>query len=378
MMKKLIYILTSLVLISCVGTAGIDEQDGRNPLSETVLQSSAEAGGEAVIQWNGFTEDVSVSLVNADGESYEMKVDVVTASGLVFFIPADLPAGVYKVVILIAGKTSELGEMEVTASEDAPGTEPDPEPTPEPELPVAAKTLVRIEYYSPYSGSSQLLRAWDITRTPVPTLRVSEYIVDGLEQTLAGYDEYVTTADKTFRLKTDGLEMSNHVEMSYVVEENGRVAAAEVLYYGKKSTTRHTWEYDAQQRLAEISYMHADKGEIQLAGLSYEASCLIGFDGIVYEYDDPYLVNAACAADVVWGYRAVCKGHTDPALFVPYLMGWYDVKSALLPTGMKLPDSSGTGTVSCSFSYEFDDDGYAVSMSWKEGNSNLRVVYVYE
>ena len=391
-MKKLIYILASLLLLSCAGAGGFDEQEGRNPLSESVLQSTAEAGGEAVIQWNGFSDDVTVTLVNADGESFAVEVDVVTASGLVFFVPAELPAGVYVVKVTMSGSTSELGEIEVTASPEKPGTgeepepepEPEPDPTPEPdpvpepEIPAGPKTLTRIEYYSPYSVGSQLLRVWDITRTPSPTLRVSEYVVDSSGPTLSGYDEYASSTSSAFYLNVDGLEISNHVEMTYSLESEDKVSGADVKVFGKKNKTRYTWEYDAQHHLTAISYVHADKGRLALAELSYEGDCLTGFDGIAFNYADASLVNADGAADVVWGYRTLCKGHTDPALFIPYLMGWHGTGPSPLPTSMQLPDASGAGTVNCSFNYEFDTDGRVVSMSWKEGNSNLKVVYVYE
>ena len=435
-MKKLIYIFTSLILLSCVGAGGFDEQEGTDPLAECVLSSTAEAGGEAIIQWNGFSEDVTVSLVSSDGEAYDMVVDVVTASGLVFMIPEDLPAGVYKVKVSMAGKVSELGEMEITASQKKPGDEGDSEKEPEkepeddseqnpdagdgseenpgdsedegsgeepgeepgdnqepetdpqpgedpgqgdePETPSGPKTLKRIEYYSPYSAGSQFMRAWDIDRSSSPVLRVSEYVVDNSGATLSGYDEYSGNGSGYFKLKKDGLEISNHVEMTYLLGSGNKVTGGDVLVYGKKETTRYTWEYDSQQRLSEISYVHSTKGEVALATLSYEGNCLTGFDGIVYEYGNSSLVNAEDAADVVWAYMTVSKAHTDPALFVPYLMGWYDVKSTSLPTKMLLPASSGSGTVTCNFSYEFDKQGYVKTMGWKEGNSNLKIVYVYE
>ena len=413
------------MLLSCVGAGGFDEQDNTNPLSECVLPSTVEAGGEAIIQWNGFSKDVTVALVASDGKSYDMVVDVVTASGLVFMIPEDIPAGEYKVKISMDGKVTELGEVEITASErkpddgkepekepeqdsenetekdpdvgdgseetpgdseegpdDEPGEDPQPGEDPgqgdDPEIPSGPKTLKRMEYYSPYNAGSQFMRAWDIDRSSSPVLRVSEYVVDNSGATLSGYDEYSGNGSGYFKLKKDGLEISNHVEMTYLLGSANKVTGADVLVFGKKETTRYTWEYDSQQRLSEISYVHSTKGEVALASLSYEGNCLTGFDGIVYEYGNPGSVNAEDAADVVWAYMSLSKGHTDPALFVPYLMGWYNVKSASLPTRMILPASSGSGTVTCDFSYEFDKQGYVKTMSWKEGNSNLKIVYVYE
>lgn len=393
-MKNLIYILASLMLLSCVGAGGFDEQDNTNPLSECVLPESAEAGGEAIIQWDGFSKDVTVSLVSSSGKSYDMTVDVVTASGLVFLIPSDLPAGAYKVKISMGGKAIDLGDIEILTPEDVsdpdsdskpdpdePESEPTPEPEPEPEpdpepdpepgpgddpvVPSGPKTLTGIEYHVS-SGESV---KWEIVRTPVPTLRVTND---------TGSDVYTGNSSGYFELTSDGIEMSNNVGMTYLLDGTGSVFCADVLRYGKSSTIRYTWEYDAQSRLSEISYEHATMGEISLASFEYQSGCLTGYDNIVIEYDNPSLVNAPDASDVILGYLCSIKGVVEPALFIPYLMGWYDVKSSRLPTGMQLPDPSGTGFVKCSFSYELDDDGYVVSMSWKENKDSFRMIYVYE
>lgn len=430
-MKKLVYIFTSLLLLSCVGTGGFDEQEGADPLSECVISAVAEAGGEAIIQWNGFSEDAAVALISSEGKSYDMTVDVVTASGLVFLIPADLPAGVYKVKVTMSGKELELGEIEITVSEKKPedgqqpdedsseddkGTEeneqnPDQEENPEtdpqpgddpevnpgenpeenpgegdgedpsdeqdPEIPVASKVLSRIEYYSPYSEGSQLLRAWEINRTSSPALKVSEYVVDASEATLSGYDEYSGDGSGYFEQVTDGLGESSHVKMTYLMNSDNRVNASDVVSYGKKDPVRYTWEYDSQQRLSEISYVHASAGDVCLASLSYEGNNLAEFSGILCEYADPSLVNAAGAADVVWGYMAVSNGREKPAYYFPYLMGWYDVKSASLPTAMSLPSSSGSGTEACALGYVFDEDGYVTEMNWTSGKNSFKVAFVY-
>ena len=67
----------------------------------------------------------------------------------------------------------------------------------------------------------------------------------------------------------------------------------------------------------------------------------------------------------------------DPYVYIPYLLGWYDKASVLLPTMMRLPDPQGIGTVDCTLKYEFDADGYVTKMSWSEGISSCRVEYIY-
>lgn len=95
-----------------------------------------------------------------------------------------------------------------------------------------------------------------------------------------------------------------------------------------------------------------------------------------FEYSDPALVGHPSAPDVVWGYMSLMEKN-DPFISFPFLLGWYDKASAKLPTKMISPSPTGTGTVECGLTYGFDEDGYPVSMSWTEGNSEYRVEYIY-
>lgn len=415
-MKRFVYIIASLLMLSCTGAGGFDEQEGTNPLSECVLSATEEAGGEGFIQWNGFTKDAKVDLVSSAGNSYDAVVDVVTSSGLVFLIPSDIPAGVYKVKVSMSGKVFEAGEIEIIASEkkpededpeqdpeddpnegegDEPGSDPQPDEDtdddpnegtgddtsgdgPEPETPSAARLLKRLEYYSPYLTGSQLLYTWEINRASSPTLLVSEYIVDASGAELSRQDEYVGNNAGYFEQTRETFYESNHVEMTYLMDSAEKVTGADVLVYGKSKTTRYTWEYDSQDRLMEISYIHATKGELALVSLSYEGNLLTGFDLYAFEYGTPSLINADGAVDVVWAYMTLSKGYKDPALYIPYLMGWYNVSSESLPTVMYLADPSGSGNVVCNLNYEFDLQGYVTAMNWKEGNSEMEIVFIYE
>ena len=65
----------------------------------------------------------------------------------------------------------------------------------------------------------------------------------------------------------------------------------------------------------------------------------------------------------------------DPFVYFPYLLGWYDVASSELPTAMSIV--SGTTTSFTPLSYEFDDKGYVVKMSWKEGNADNRILFEF-
>ena len=93
---------------------------------------------------------------------------------------------------------------------------------------------------------------------------------------------------------------------------------------------------------------------------------------ISFEYSDPALVAHPSAPDVVWGYMSLMEKN-DPFIYFPYLLGWYEKTSALLPSAMVVPSPSGTGKVTHPLAYTFDDDGYVTSMSWD--SYSVRFIY---
>lgn len=415
-MKKLLLLFLCIsALVSCGGDEGVLGPDSRNPLSECALPDTVQAGGELVLQWNGF-EDAAAIALKSSAVEYDLEVEVVTSSGLIAMVSREVTPGVYD-VMLTQSVSMKLGAVEVTAADqesgsdedpeqdpeddpnegegDEPGSEPQPDEGtdddpnegtgddtsgdgPEPETPSAARLLKRLEYYSPYLTGSQLLYTWEINRASSSTLLVSEYIVDASGAELSRQDEYVGNNAGYFEQTRETFYESNHVEMTYLMDSAEKVTGADVLVYGKSKTTRYTWEYDSQDRLMEISYIHATKGELALVSLSYEGNLLTGFDLYAFEYGTPSLINADGAVDVVWAYMTLSKGYKDPALYIPYLMGWYNVSSESLPTVMYQPDPSGSGNVVCNLNYEFDLQGYVTAMNWKEGNSEMEIVFIYE
>ena len=88
-------------------------------------------------------------------------------------------------------------------------------------------------------------------------------------------------------------------------------------------------------------------------------------------------MNNTYAADVIWGYMAM-KETVDPFVYFPYLLGWYSPKSTRLPVSMSVPSYDGSGADVYTLSYEFDDDGYVTSMSWKEGSASYSIEFVYQ
>ena len=436
MRKILTLLLLVFLAVACNDKDGLSGPQAENPLSECVLPASALAGGEVLVQWNGFTEDPAISMVSQDGTSYEVEVTVVTASGLVFLVPSSLTPGTY----LVKSGQDELGTMEILPAEmpvtglkmpsgaktgeeivvdgigfeegcvavlvDSEGNEhaleteltysgisvviPDDmaEGTYSVYLvqdgmewllsgsfpiykDIVAKTLTCVSYYSPYVGTMTLRLSWEINRDDPVTLTVSETVIDGQEESLEAYDMYVCDAAGLFTLDHDGFEASNDLSMAYDRDSDGVVTKSDVLIYGKKETTPFTWTYDADGFLTDIS-----SPTRSFRSFSYEEGNLVRFMNTSFEYSDPALVGHPSAPDVVWGYMSLMEKN-DPFICFPFLLGWYDKASAQLPTKMISPSPTGTGTVESALAYGFDEDGYPVSMSWTEGNSEYRVEYIY-
>lgn len=436
MRKILTLLLLALSAAACNDKDGLSGPQAENPLSECVLPVSAMAGGEVLVQWNGFPEEPAISMVGEDGTVYEAEVTVVTASGLVFLVPSSLVPGTY----MVKSGQDDLGTIEILPAEmpvtglkipsgakqgevvavdgigfeegcvavlvDSEGNEhaleteltysgisvviPDDlaEGTYAVYLvqdgmewllsgsfsvykDVIVKTLTRVNYYSPYIGTMLLRLSWEINRDDPVTLTVSETVIDGQEESLEAYDMYVCDATGLFTLDHDGFEASNDLEMSYDRDADGVVTQSDVLIYGKKETTPFTWTYDADGFLTDIS-----SPTRSFRSFSYEEGNLVSFMNTSFEYSDPSLVSHPSAPDVVWGYMSLMEKN-DPFICFPFLLGWYDKASAKLPTKMISPSPTGTGTVESALAYGFDEDGYPVSMSWTEGNSEYRVEYIY-
>lgn len=434
-MKRFLLILCVLCLVSCnhMGTGSGDEI--YDPLSECVLPGTARAGGEVIVQWNGFEQDAGVSLLADNGIEYEMVVLVVTSSGLIFRVPVQTPPGHY-IVMLEQSQSSQLGEIRIEAAEspvtgivvpsglkqgetaqiegigfeegcvvifiDSSGNEyafdteltnagisftvPSDLPCGDYDVyyeqggarwlaassvavyeEVSVKMLKRVDYIAPYISSLFLKLSWDISTEDPLTLTVSEYVIDGETESLEVYDKYVCSEDGWFELVNDGFEESNDMRMSYERDEQGTVVRADVVIYGDKEATPFQWTYDADGFLTEIA-----SPSRPFRSLTYEQGNLTVFRNTSFEYSDPSLVNHPSAPDVVWGYMSLMEKN-DPFIYFPYLLGWYDKASALLPSAILVPAPSGTGIQTYPLTYTFDDDGYVTAMSW----ASYKVQFTY-
>ena len=434
-------IILSIMLAVCLFTAC--DQSGRqdisgagNPLSEWTLPLSVTAGGEGAVQWNGFEPGAALHLESSEGARYSLEIIVLTASGVSFRVPSEVPEGRYMLVLEQDGRT-EMGEIQVkamempvtgvkVASEAVPGTAVDiagigfedgcvivlvdsagieyvletlltydgvsvvlPEELAEGEYDIyliqdgcrwlvsdsfciyseiVVKELAALRYYAPYSGEDKLMLEWTIS---AEELTISEYLVESGVAQLNAYDTYALDADGDYVLAYDGMEVSNDMSMTYNMDSDGKVASTDVLRYGKSKPTLFTWTYDSEGRVTDIS-----SPTTSFRQFTYEGGNMTSFHLTSFEYEQDGPVNNVAAPDVVWGYMALME-ISEPFIYIPYFLGWYRQASAQLPARMVKPSPTGAGTVAYTLSYTFDEDGYADSMFWKEGNDEYIVEYIY-
>ena len=415
--------------------------DGGNEMAECVCPASVRAGKDAVLQWEGFVEGDVLKAVSESGDVYDLIVTYVTSSGMGFTVPVDVPAGRY-MLVLDRSQRVELGEMEITApsmpitglsvpakslagetvlisgvgyvqgckilfagdeeyelaatltNEGVTVVLPENMPVGtyqvyllqdnlkwplkenfsiiEEVVEAVEKELVELRYYVPYIGEDLLMLSWKIEREDILTLTHSENIVSGGQIGVNAQDIYVSTGTHSFELSYDGYEYSDNYEFTYNYVD-GVLANADVVRYNGE-TVQYEWKYDEAGYMTEVVLSN-----LSIYNITYESGNIAEFEQIAYEYGDPTLVNAPCAPDVAWAYKAINEW-AKPAACFPYLLGWYDKASVQLPTMMYLPDTNnpdGAGKIACQPTYEFDAEGYVSKMSWTEGSEQHSIEFIY-
>lgn len=435
MRKYLLILLTILCLDSCSREGSGSMSDAVvDPISECVVPSNATGGEDVILQWNGFVQDDVIVLSGSSGE-HIVRIQKVTGSGLIFYVPFAMEPGRYAVILrreadeqlgmmdisapdipfvgvslpssviagedlLIAGSgydrtvivtfvSSEGERIRMESSLDSRGIVVlIPSVMPEGQYEVyisymdcewfvaavsvssAAKRLVSITYVGPYFGSTEVAYSWTVDEESSEIVLTESLVENGVFAENAS-DVYESDGPMSYKLTVDGLEMSNDVSMSYILDTDGKVTASDVILYGNDEPTRFEWSYDADDRLSEVTFI-SNRGEGTFASLEYQDGNIVRFNSRFFEYSDPELKNNPYAPSVVWGYMAV-QDKFDPFLYFPYLTGLYRTDSPLLPTSFKYND--GGGEVTCPLSYTFDDDGYVLEMSWVENRSTSRIMF---
>lgn len=427
-MKRLfIIICVLLVAASCNGLEGPDGPGAQNPLNECVLPSVVQAGDEALIQWNGFTQASRILLVSESGMETEVSIKVLTNSGIMFVVPASMPAGSYVVVLEQDGR-KELGTIQVTAA-DMPVTG----------IKIPSSIIVgeemMIEGIGFEEGCSIIMVSEDgkeliiktgLTSTGI-TLILPEDIVPGnytiylyqdgatwlisdsfavyggsKEQKLLQRIDYYTpyTGDEMLKLSWE-INHDDPVSLKlseYIVDGSGETLQVYDLYESKGDLCFELTHdgFESSNDLS-MSYIIDSEGTVQSSdvliygnakttaftwtydadgyltdissparsfrSLEYTDRNLTTFRNTSFEYGDAELVNHPFAPDVVWAYMALME-YNDPFVYFPFFLGWNIKSSAQLPDALILPSPTGTGTIRNELSYVFDEDGYVVKMAW--------------
>lgn len=433
-MKKITQVLMAMMLVVVAASCeekvdptpvGPGKDPDKDPLANCVLPASVKAGGEVLVQWDGFKDDAAISLVGEDSASHKMQVKVVTAYGLTFVVPIDFPAGAYKVVLNQQGESMELGSIRVNAP-DMPITGL--------KVPAGAVQgeIVSIDGIGFKDGCKVIAVGQDgaehelaaelsvsgITVTIPETLAEGNYqlylLQDGLRwllsssfsvvaevvvKTLERVDYYTAYVDDQLLRLTWEISREEPVTLTlsqYIVTgDNAELDIYDQYVLGSDGFFVLVHDGFEESNNIKMSYTKDDEGKVILADVlrygkkqttpftwtydtdgfltdvssptaslsafEYEDGNMVTFRNTAFEFGDPSLVNNPSAPDVIWAYMALMD-NKEPFMYVPYFLGWYTKASAQLPTAMLEPSNTGTGTDTYPITYEFDSDGYVVKM----------------
>ncbi len=331
-----------------------------SPVSAVSVPSKVACGEVLEITGIGFVDGCALNLKNAEGDVYTFMAEL-TDLGVMINIPEDMPTGTYDVYLFQDGVEWLLGtalEVREAVSEEV------------------VKEMSELRYMTPSDEGTMSMRKWTIDRGENITLEVAGYTIENGVETKGSYDVYISEDGYKFILTEDGMEVTNDIEMSYVLADDGSIQSSDVILYGKKAATPVTWTYE-NSLLVDVA---SEKGSF--TSLDYDADGnLILFHATDFEYLDASLVNAANAPDAAWAYMAMLSGHRDPFIYIPFFLGWSkNPDPAQLPSAVYLPDPddvTGQTEIAHPFSYEFDSDGYISKMSWtvEGGDHWIELIY---
>lgn len=437
MIKRFLVILTLTGVFAACSENSKDSLTGvTDPLSEWTLPVAVHAGGEGAIQWNGFSDDPSLMLTSNTGEEYSLDVLVVTASGLSFRVPADVPEGEY-MLVLTQETRIEMGKLEVL-----------PAMMPVSAVKVPAGAIqgeeVMIEGLGYEPGCVIVLSGVDVGEFEIATELVSSGVLIRLPEDLPEADYQVYLLQDGMRwLLSSSFKVSSalvvkslkavrlyspyigetEVMYEWAIHENEMVLSEYIVEGGVAELNvydRYIADGDGSYVLAddgfeasnnmEFSYLRDADGRVTSSDvLRYGQSAITSFDWsydsggflteimgpskafrtieyeggnltlyrqIQFEYDGDPLYNHSCAYNVIWGYMSLLDT-VEPFVYFPYLLGWYAPSSMQLPSKMHKPSPTGQGMVTSELSYVFDEDGYVISMSWMDGSQPHHVEFEY-
>ena len=419
----------AVVAVSCekptpTPTPGPDHVDPQDPLENCVLPETVKAGGEALVQWDGFKENAQIVLKDGDSKEYPMQVKVVTAYGLTFKVPAKTPAGLY-LVVLIQESEITLGKITVTPA-DMPVTglkvpagaeqgetviiegigfeegcgvvavdQADQEHSLESEVTYLGLSVVIPADLAEGEYALYLLQD-EMRWLLASSFSVYKELVVKQLSRIDYYTEYsgeamlrmtweisretpVTLTVSESVVEGDVVELNAYDQ--YVQGEDGFFTLVnDGLEISNNIKMSYTRDFEGKVTVADVlrydkedttpfTWTYDQNGFLtdisstkSLCSFEYTDGNMTAFGGRGFEFADPSLVNNPAAPDVIWGYMSLMN-ITEPFIYVPYFLGWYSKASAQLPTAMIVPSPTGTGTDTYPLTYDFDEDGYVVRMT---------------
>ena len=438
---RIAYLLLVLSIAACSEIKD-DARDGfvPDPVTECVLPEETTSGSEVILQWNGFAADDRIFL-RKEGSDYEMKVSVITGSGLIFNVPFDISPGVYEVVLVRGGETL-IGIINIFP----------------PDLPVSGLSFpgaalagesimlggvgfddsASVRMTGP-DGQDILLES-SLTREGLQAfipedLAEGEYMLyllqDGCEWQISSSFLISSAARKLLSITTIGPYFgSTEVSYTWTVydeEEPVRLVLSEALISGDEITEGSVdiYEADASGTFVLVSdgfessndikmtYHHDSDGRVTTADVllygksqptqftwKYDASGAIS--GITYEsrlgltsfseieYDEGSIVL----------FKSSQFEYEDPSLknnpYAPDVVWAYMALMNKFDPFMYFPYllgwydvkstclptamtiPDGSSMTVVPLSYEFDDKGYVIQMNWMEGSAKNRLLFDFE
>ena len=297
------------------------------PVTDLKLPSSAELGGEIIIEGNGYTDDMELFLLSAEGKKVALEV-ALTENGIKTVIPQGVAVGEYSLLLVQGNFEWNLGSVNVT------------------------KPLVkRIKSFTFDMGmGAEMLQVWTL-----------------------GYDEEnrLTTIDATWMGEP-------YLSYQFAYSENKIEVVSDGYYFDLKngrivysSAAGNDWTYNDDFLVSDGEHM-----------ISYENSNWTYCDFYQLTYDDPALLSKPKTIDMsayIFKFLLMALGDDDYIdMFLPHMLGICGTTSVNLPSGF-VDLGSETGDV-VNFEYSFDEQNYVqeVKALVEMMGSTLSLQFEYE
>ena len=373
-----IRVITSSGLIFIVpnglmpGEYGVLLGESQNIGTITVLQSDMPVTGISyppavspgeTFSFSGIGLDASYGLLLFSGSERTQLYSQVSSSGLDCMIPADFKTGVYSLILTD-------GENEWILSNSFKV--------------MKRKKLLAVWMEKPYDG--------DVIERDEYRLEFQESVLtaivyrscllqDGqmLEDEEPSYDRYVKVSDDEFAVEDMDISSLNY-GFKYTYTADGKLLSADVHRYSSKEPAgvhrEFTWLYDNASGLPVAVRCDLNGTVITMQNYIYEDGNMVETNRNYFVYDDPTLENTPFGPDTAHAFDMM-QYKDEPFLFFPYLLGRHPFTSRLLPDG-HMAVSGPTSREKVPFTYEYDEDGYVTSMSWKSEGSLCEIGFEYQ